>query len=288
MSGRRHASFRSGDRAEGLALELLRAFAFVAPVPRPEDVGVDAVATVFRQEDQILHAERSFLVQVKAASQKKVRYVGKEADWLRKLELPLYFLTVEKSTCTANLYCPSRGTRHPNFRDRKEICLVFGDAHEEFRGDGQIELRVGFGPPIMSWTPLDAENEGFLKNAYAVLSRWIELDTLAINSRLVGISSPVTWQTNQVPEAHEQFVIMQTAADMPEILRRGKLLYESLLGRAFLGSHDDVRICLLYLREFMRRNGLDPDPGGVVATLTRQIAEKNQQSTQQPGPLYDT
>ena len=128
MPGRRHADFRSGDRAEGLALELLRAIAFVAPVPRPEDVGVDAVATIFRRENGILQAERTFLVQVKAASARQVRYSGAEADWFRKLELPLYFLKVEMSTCTSNLYCPCRATRHSNFSDQKEISLVFSDA----------------------------------------------------------------------------------------------------------------------------------------------------------------
>src|SRR5947209_3707201 len=103
MPSQRHADFRSGDRAEGLGLELLRAFAFVAPIPRPEDVGLDAVATVFRRQKRILFAERSFLVQSKAGvSKKPVKYSGAEVDWFRKLELPLYFLTVEMSNCTAS------------------------------------------------------------------------------------------------------------------------------------------------------------------------------------------
>ena len=156
MRGRRHAGFRSGDRAEGLALELLRAIAFVAPTPRPEDVGIDAVATVFRREKTLLYAERSFLVQVKATSARQVRYTGAGVEWFRKLELPLYFLKVDMSNCTAKLYCPCRATRHLNFRDRKEISLVFGDTPATLKGDRLIS---GFGAPILSWTAEDAQDE---------------------------------------------------------------------------------------------------------------------------------
>jgi hypothetical protein len=59
MPGRRSANLRSGDRAEGFGLEMLRAIAFVAPTPRTEDYGSDAVGTLFRREKQFLYAERS-------------------------------------------------------------------------------------------------------------------------------------------------------------------------------------------------------------------------------------
>lgn len=92
MPGSRGKDFRGGDLAEGLGLELLRPFAFIAPVPRPEDVGIDAVATVFRPDNHRLIAEDSFLVQVKAASIRKIQYGGEQLDWLRTLKLPFFWL----------------------------------------------------------------------------------------------------------------------------------------------------------------------------------------------------
>ncbi|NLS91164.1 MAG: hypothetical protein GXX96_03150 [Planctomycetaceae bacterium] len=46
MPGRRRSSFRSGDLAEHLGLLLLKGIAAVAEVARPEDVGLDAIATL--------------------------------------------------------------------------------------------------------------------------------------------------------------------------------------------------------------------------------------------------
>src|SRR5262245_14941644 len=127
MAARRPHGLRCGDLAEGLGLELLRPLAFVAPTPRPDDFGFDAVATLFRREKRLLYAERSFLVQVKAASVRKIKYAGHEFDWFRNLELPLYFLKIDMRTCTVTLFAPSWATRHPNFRTRKEVSLSFND-----------------------------------------------------------------------------------------------------------------------------------------------------------------
>src|SRR6266567_6613098 len=246
MPGRRHADFRSGDLPEGLALELFRPIAFVAPTTRPDDFGVDAVATLFRRENRLLYAERSFLVQVKAASERKVKYAGRAIDWFRNLELPLYFLKVDLKTCTSMLYAPSRATRHANFRDRKEISLLFNDSPATLKGDG---LSAGFGAPILRWTAENAQDKAFCRNAYEVFSCWIELDTLAIHSRRFGIARQIEWETNRMPKAQEHATILQGPEDMPTILRGLKLAYESALLIAFNDSaaDDDLRIALLLL-----------------------------------------
>ena len=83
MASQRHGGFLQGDLAEELGVFLLRSLAFVAPVPRMEDHGLDAIATLFRRDGAMLVAEDSFYVQMKAASKRTIKYVGQQATWLR-------------------------------------------------------------------------------------------------------------------------------------------------------------------------------------------------------------
>jgi hypothetical protein len=66
MPGRQDGNLRGGHLSQGFGLEFLRPFAFVAPVPPSEDVGADAIATLFRRVGRNLLAEDSFVVQVKS------------------------------------------------------------------------------------------------------------------------------------------------------------------------------------------------------------------------------
>jgi hypothetical protein len=65
---------------------------------------------------------------------------------------------------------------------------------------------------------------------------------------------------------------------MPTILRGLKTAYESAVPTALGASDaDDLRFALFFLREFMRRNGHDPDPHAVVAKLMALRAKRAQQ-----------
>jgi hypothetical protein len=54
--GRIAANPRRANIAEGLALQMLRPFAALAPVPREQDFGIDVVATLLRQTGKALTA----------------------------------------------------------------------------------------------------------------------------------------------------------------------------------------------------------------------------------------
>ena len=54
MAGTRDQNLRRGDLCKGIGLELLRPFALLAPIPRTEDVGADAVATLTKREGRRL------------------------------------------------------------------------------------------------------------------------------------------------------------------------------------------------------------------------------------------
>ena len=69
MPGRLRSSFRSGNLAEDLGLLLLKGIVAVAEVTHTEDIGLDAIATLLRLDnDGNLYAEDSFVVQLKADS----------------------------------------------------------------------------------------------------------------------------------------------------------------------------------------------------------------------------
>jgi hypothetical protein len=92
MPGSRDRNLRSGHAQEDFGCLLLKAIALVAPVPGPEDVGIDAVATLLRPETtRRLIPEDTFFVQIKASSESVVSYTTPDAvRWILELELPFF------------------------------------------------------------------------------------------------------------------------------------------------------------------------------------------------------
>src|SRR5437868_973227 len=108
MTGRRGKNLRSGDLKEELGVLLLKGFCVVATVERPEDVGLDGVATLLREEKGLLYAENSFYVQFKSKSVRSVRYKGEEVRWLKNLKLPLFIGSVSIEDGSIELFCTHR------------------------------------------------------------------------------------------------------------------------------------------------------------------------------------
>lgn len=105
MTGRFRASFRSGNLAEALGILLLQGTAAVAPVPRQEDFGLDAVASLLRcDEDGNYYAEDSFGVQFKSASTKSIALNETGLCWLLHQELPIFIGLVSRRHARISLY----------------------------------------------------------------------------------------------------------------------------------------------------------------------------------------
>lgn len=105
MPGRLRTSFRSGNLAEHLGLLLLKGIAAVAEVARPEDVGLDAIATLLRQDaDGNCYAEDSFLVQLKSDSATAIEYKDHELDWLLGQSQPMFIGLVSRAESQISLY----------------------------------------------------------------------------------------------------------------------------------------------------------------------------------------
>src|SRR5438132_14267048 len=91
MAGRLRTNFRSGNLAENLGLLLLKGIAAVADVPRTEDIGLDAVATLLRRDaDGNCYAEDSFGVQLKAASETSLEYTDHGLTWFLGQSQPFF------------------------------------------------------------------------------------------------------------------------------------------------------------------------------------------------------
>ena len=251
-------------------MELLRPFAFVAPVPRPEDTGVDAVATLFWRDGARLTAEDSFLVQVKSASERSLNFEGKELDWFRALKLPYFLLSVDLAASTLEMYSIAAASTHPNFRDRKEVTLCLDETPFELSEDG---MRTCLGPPILRWNPADAVNQDFRKTAHAVLKAWNTLEMEGITLRSLGISRRIQWKTNCKPEPDDGWMGMspRNEKELEAVLERIRPHVSALMPWAFgmNPQSDGLLTGLCLISEFMRQKGVDPDPNQVLKTLLK-------------------
>jgi hypothetical protein len=272
MPGIRDKNLRAGDLCEGFGLELLRPFAFVAPIPRPEDVGVDAVATLTRREGRRLFAEDSFLVQVKSASVRKIRFKGKELDWLRALRLPFFFLSVDLAATSLELRSIIHAASHSNFRDRGSVTMYLDETKFDLKGD---EMFVWLGPPILRWTPADAANGDFQQTAYEVLKEWIAFEMETIILRSIGRTQQVDWETNCKPKPSDGYTIMHHPSELQGVLERIRPYIQRLeiLATSPDENFDDLRKGLLLVYQFMRRAGVDPDPKHILEVIAEHRAK---------------
>lgn len=277
MPGARDRNLRSGDLCEGFGLELLRPFALVAPVPRQEDVGFDALATLVRRDGRRLFAEESFLVQVKAASVRSIRFEGLELDWLRELRMPLYLLSVDLKSVTLELRSMHRAAGHANYRDRKAVSVYLDDRAFELPGD---EMHASLGSPILRWTPADAADESFQQTAYDVLKTWITLETENIGLRCLGMTKGIRWATNREPEPTGGYAIMHHPDELDGILEKIRPHIQTLMAmhppwKDSSESDDGLLMGLLLVSNYMRHRGVDPDPKGLLPLFARMRVEQH-------------
>jgi len=105
MPGRLRTNFRSGNLAEHLGLLLLKGIAAIADVPRTEDVGLDAVATLLRRDsDGNCYAEDGFVVQLKSDSETYLEYRGHQLKWFLAQSQPMFIGLVSRKEGSISLY----------------------------------------------------------------------------------------------------------------------------------------------------------------------------------------
>lgn len=273
MPGVRDRNLRSGDLHEELGLVLLRAVALVAPVPRPEDVGTDAFATLVRPDgSRRLLPDVSFLVQLKAASVSVVSYEGADAvNWVSNLEIPLFIGRVNLVEARIELFSTLRlhqillETRYDTIR------LLLDPAAKDYSAPG--ERRVNIGPPVHSWSLADADRSEFLTDAHGVLRPHVE--ALARNRRLRDIQSHdvLQWETGKPPVEGGRMMLGSPSDDIGTTLQGmaphvRRLLFEIQSKKRYAEFPTVVNLV-----QMMRKWGVDPDPDGLGMVMAALGAE---------------
>lgn len=202
MPAYRSKNLRSGDLAEQLGLLLLQNITLIAPVPRTEDVGIDAVATLLEEFDsRRLKASNSFYVQIKSVSVKEVVYEGDQVKWLLSLELPFFIAEVDRSKTRINLYCcHALNEAFISDRTRPKLRITFdnGILLDELHTDKEV---VKVGPPVFSWTINDLEAVPDLRAQFNnVIKKHIKFYKQSMEERRVGSITSLCWTSNSPPE----------------------------------------------------------------------------------------
>lgn len=166
--GRIAANFRRANVAEGLAIDMVRPFAAVAPVPREEDYGIDLIATLLEKDGRVLVARESFVVQIKTHTSPRFEFSGAGIQWLRDLTLPYFPLIINLDEAKASLYTLNEWHRviHPSIVQRYVFCPEPDELDDFYLGD-----------PLMEWTLAEAAQRDFPAWAYSVLRPAVEIET---------------------------------------------------------------------------------------------------------------
>jgi hypothetical protein len=205
MPGSLDNNLRRAYLQEELGVYLLRGFAAVAAVERPQDFGIDAIATILRPStSRKLLAEDTFYVQLKAGSVRDVPFDDSQLAWYRQLDLPYFIGSVD----------PQRGelSLHPCFAVDKffseghtdrSITLRLGKAEESFTYSPVNVTREGepgvvyLGEPLLRFGLSEVQQSDFVSHAYAVLKPYLQHQKINIQTRKLNLLSGILWQTNR-------------------------------------------------------------------------------------------
>jgi hypothetical protein len=240
--GVRNRNYRKGDLAEGMGLELLRRFAVVAPVPRPEDIGLDGVCTLLRRDGRRLVGENTFGVQVKAASVRAITLARENAQWLEGLEMPVFWISVNLKKARVEVY--SFEWAFSEELTPSGITLLLDRPSEARTTEAQPWLvdsdtsgasgprRFWLGPPVWTFRFGAVARDAYVESTFPLLKAWTEMALTCARSRSTGVRQWIRWETNKPPRPMAMLIsaderdVRDTLGSMhPLLLRLETALY---------------------------------------------------------------
>lgn len=224
MTARLDRNLRRGHQAQGVGVILFRQFCAVADVPQTEDLGIDAFATLLRQEGRRLDADGTFAVQFKARSERTWPLDTDGYRWLRDLRVPLYVASVDVATNSVEVHTTHRLVTRPD-ADAYTSVRAFLDPVPEAGAKGV--LHCGLGPPVLRWTYSEGETSEGRENAVRVLREWLRIEAEHRALRDTRYVREVRWATNEVPVV-TQAVMMASDGDLNADFARAAPYFEKL------------------------------------------------------------
>ncbi len=286
MTGRRGKNLRSGDLKEELGISLLKGFCAVATVERQEDIGIDAIATLLRQENGMLYAENTFYVQFKSSRIPNIRFEGKAVTWLKNLKLPLFIGSVGETSI--ELLCTHALSRIFAETDHTIIQLNFGGTPETDAPPS--ERYVSIDPPVLTWSVEDLSKPNFGEWAYERLKPLVEVEQKNLDTRILKHVSVVNWTTNDIPKINQAIMQLQHPSDITTILSAIEPYVLTLMTHCIVSRDEDEYSMIESLIKFMRSHGRDPDPHNVfpgirshLLQLAKQVSAASVDQEAQPG-----
>jgi hypothetical protein len=259
-------SFRKGNLAEDLGIVLLRGLAAVAPVPRTEDQGIDAVASLLRQDGphRVL-PEDSFFVQLKAASVRQFTFEGEDVQWLKALKLPYFVGSVDVGQASISLYCGyqlSHALREFDF-SVINCCLDPDPERQTHINKGFHSTRnVYLGPPVLKWSVSQITDSSFLIAAYEVLKPWLKIEQENSDLRTLRYTVVVKeWETG-IPPVRNGWAGSGGPGDNTPAIMHAMLpaVHSLFLYYDMMLMGDKEAACFEQLVDWMRTRGVDPYP----------------------------
>ncbi len=196
---------------------MLRRFAAVAPVPREEDFGIDAICTALRPEGRKLMAENTFAVQIKSESETRIKMNEDACRWLRKLDIPIFLLKVNLKHARATLYSyewamiqPAdfsikAGTRYlvtkiPAKRRQNVTSQPYLLSYKDGKPEGVDANWRWLGPPIVSFKLHELTEDAHVDYIRGLIRQWGAQVAECINSRKHDIHHQLAWETGKPPK----------------------------------------------------------------------------------------
>ena len=221
MPGRLRTSFRSGNLAEDLGLLLLKGIAAVADVPRTEDVGLDAIATLLRRaSDGNCYAEDGFVVQLKSYSETSIEYRDHELSWLLGQSQPMFIGRVLLPESRISLYPTLFANQAALALDPKQITIEFGygkysptDDLYSWTGADSNSATVWIGEPLLEWTLDDLSDPTWVSSAYETMKRFLAIARREHDLLTLGQCSHVVWKKNDKDSIQSSFKMMKSNPD---------------------------------------------------------------------------
>ena len=290
MSGRLRASFRSGNLAEDLGFLLLKGIAAIADVPRQEDVGIDAIATLLRRDaDGNCYAEDSFLVQLKSASTKQIEYNDHEIQWFVYHSQPMFIGLVSLEDAQISLYSTIFVNHAVKSLKPEKVTILFGASPlppfirgQEFspwKDEPDRGLTVWLGEPVLKWTIGDLTNKMWVEDVYQFLKKFLAIVRHEIDLLSLGHLSSLNWQTNNIGSIIRQSgVSFGSSNNFSPIVERLAPCLQNLMLSALWNRDESWRalmIAMLDMKDALRNLGEDIDPENIFTRLFNSIEKQN-------------